>query len=114
MQPTPAMTIKDCKKLRATQRFDVTAFTEAKTEVRALNNSRQVVSITLLDASGENRKPAQLTFSWYMNLPLSELDKATMKIFEEACESKVKQAFSFFSVQGKKTDKTDAPLPDVQ
>ena len=74
MQPTPAMTIKDCKKLRATQRFDVAAFTEAKTVVRAVNNSRQVVSITLLDASGENGKPAQLTFSWYMNLPLRELD----------------------------------------
>ena len=56
-QPSPAMPIKDCKKLQQTQRFDVTALMDAMSEVRSVSFSRQVVSVTIIDDSGNDGKP---------------------------------------------------------
>ena len=67
--------------------------------------SRQVVSVTIIDDSGGDGKPGQLTFSFFMELPLSKEDTVTMNILQEAQAAKVKPVFSFFVVQGKKTDK---------
>ena len=62
---------------------------------------RQAASVIILDDSGDDGKPGQLTFSAFMNLPLSKEDAATMDILREAKESKIKQVFSFFALQGK-------------
>ena len=66
------MSIKDCKKLQQSQRFDVTAFMDVLSEPRPLSVTRQVVSVTLIDDSGDDGKPGQLTFTLYMDLPLSK------------------------------------------
>ena len=105
VQPCPSMSIKDCKKLQQSQRFDVTALMDALSEVRAVNVTRQVIKVTIIDDSGDDDKPGQLTFSFFMNLPLSKEDAATMDILREAAASEIKKVFSFFALQGKKTDK---------
>ena len=70
-----------------------------------VNVTRQVISVTLIDDSGDDGKPGQLRFAFFMDLPLSKEDAATMDILQQAQESKVKKVFSFFALQGKKTDK---------
>ena len=102
VQPSPTRSIKDCKKLQQTQRFDVTALMDAMSEVRSVSCSRQVVSVTIIDDSGNDGKPGQLTFSFFMELPLSIEDTVTMNILQEAQAAKVKPVFSFFALQGKK------------
>ena len=102
VQPCPSMSIKDCKNLQQSQRFDVTALMDALSEVQSVNVTRQVISVTIIDDSGADGKPGQLTFSFFMNLPLSKEDTATMDILREAKASKIKQVFSFFALQGKK------------
>ena len=99
------MSIKDCKKLQQSQRFDVTALMDALSEVRSVNVTRQVISVTIIDDSGDDGKPGQLTFAFFMDLPLSKEDAATMDILREAKASKIQQVFSFFALQGKKTEK---------
>ena len=99
------MSIKDCERLQQTQRFDVTALMDAMSEVRSVSFSRQVVSVAIIDDSGNDGKPGQLTFSFFMDLPLSKEDTVTMNILQEAQAAKVKPVFSFFALQGKKTDK---------
>ena len=88
VQPTPAMSIQDCKMLQQAQRFDVTALMDAMSEV---------VSVTVIDDSGNDGKPGQLTFSFFMDLPLSKEDAVTMNILREAQAAEVKPVFSFFS-----------------
>ena len=105
VQPSPSMCIKDCTLLQQSQRFDVTALVDSLSEVRSVSDTREVVKVTLIDDSGEDSKPAQLTFAFFMNLPRSKEDAATMDILREAKASKTKQVFSFFALQGKKTDK---------
>ena len=105
VQACPSMSIKDCKKLQQTQRFDVTALMDELAEVRSVNATRQVISVTIIDDSGDDGKPGQLTFAFFMNLPLNKADAATMDILQQAKASKLKQVFSFFALQGKKTDK---------
>ena len=105
IQATPAMSIKDCTMLQQSQRFDVTALFDSVSEIRAISNQRQVVSVTILDDSGDDGKPAQLTFAFYMNVPLSTEATQAMNTLKEAQESEIKPVFSFFSLQGKKTDK---------
>ena len=68
VQPCPSMSIKDCKKLQHTQRFDVTALMDALSEVRSVNPTRQVITITIIDDSGDDGKPAQLTFAFLHEL----------------------------------------------
>ena len=104
VQPCPSMSIKDCKKLQQSQRFDVTALMDSLSEVRSVSVTRQVISVTIMDDSGDDGKPGQLTFAFFMNLPLSKEDSATMDILREAQDSKIKQVFSFFALQGKKLD----------
>ena len=104
VQPTPSMSIKDCKGFQQSQRFDMTALMDAMSEVRPVNVTRQVISVTVIDDSGDDDKPGQLTFQFFMDLPLSEEDTATMDILRQAQESKVKPVFSFFALQGKKKD----------
>ena len=105
VQPCPSMSIKDCKKLQQSQRFDVTAVMDGLSNVLQVDATRQVISVTIIDDSGDDGKPGQLTFGFFMNLPLSKEDAATMDILREAKASKIKQVFSFFALQGKKTDK---------
>ena len=97
VQPYPAMSIKDCKKLQQAQRFDVTALMDAMSEVRSVSATRQVVSVTIIDDSGNDGKPGQLTFAFFMDLPLSKEYVATMNILRVAQTAKVKPAFSFFA-----------------
>ena len=84
VQPSPAMNIKDCNKLQQTQRLDATALMDAMSEVRSISFSRQAVSVTVIDDSGDDGKPGQLTFSFFMDLPLSKEDTAAMDILQEA------------------------------
>ena len=105
VQPSPSMCIKDCILLQQSQRFDVTALVDSLSEVRSVSDTREVVKVTLIDDSGDDSKPAQLTFAFFMNLPLTREDTATMNILREAKASKTKQVFSFFALQGRKTDK---------
>ena len=105
VQPSPSMSIKDCKMLQQSQRFDVTAIMDALSEIRAVTAERQVISVTLIDDSGDDGKPAQLTFSFFMDLPLSKEDTATMDILRGAQASESKQIFSFFALQGKRIQK---------
>ena len=105
VQPSPAMSTQDCKMLQQAQRFDVTALMDAMSEVRSVNVTRQVVSVTIIDDSGNDGKPGQLTFAFFMDLPLSKEDAATMNILREAQAAKVKPVFSFFALQGKKRTK---------
>ena len=104
VQPCPSMAIKDCKKLQQSQRFDVTALMDALSDVRPISVTRQVISVTIIDDSGDDGKPGQLTFAFYMDLPLSKEDTATMDILREAKASDTKQVFSFFALQGKKAN----------
>ena len=96
------MSIKDCKQLQQTQRFDVTALMDAMSEVRSISFSRQVVSVAIIDDAGNDGEPGQLAFSFFMDLPLSKEDTVTMNILQEAQAAKVKPVFSFFALQGKK------------
>ena len=105
VQPSPSMSIKDCKMLQQSQRFDVTAIMDALSDIRAVTAERQVISVTLIDDSGDDGKPAQLTFSFFMDLPLSKEDTATMDILRGAHASESKQIFSFFALQGKRIQK---------
>ena len=105
LQACPSMSINDCKKLQQTQRFDVTALMDELAEVRAVNATRQAISVTIMDDSGTDGKPGQLTFSYFMNLPLNKADTATMNILQQAKACELKQVLSFFALQGKKTDK---------
>ena len=99
------MCIKDCTLLQQSQRFDVTALVDSLSEVRSVTDTREVVNVTLIDDSGEDSKPAQLTFAFFMNLPRSKEDAATMNILQQSQATKFKPVFSFFALQGKKTDK---------
>ena len=105
VQPCPAMSIQDCKMLQQAQRFDVTALMDAMSEIRSVTATRQVVSITIIDDSGIDNKPGQLTFAFFMDLPLSKEDAVAMNILREAQAVKVKPVFSFFALRGEKTDK---------
>ena len=104
VQACPSMSIKDCTKLQQSQRFDVTALMDALSNVRQVDATRQVISVTIIDDSGDDSKPGQLTFGFFMNLPLSKENAATMDILREAQASQIKQVFSFFALQGKKTN----------
>ena len=105
MQPSPSMSIKDCKKLQHSQPFDVTALMDALSEVRSVNVTRQVISVIIIDDSGDDGKPGQLTFAFFMNLPRSKEAAATMNILQQSLETEDNPVFSFFALQGKKTDK---------
>ena len=105
VQPSPSMSITDCKKLQQCQRFDVTAIMDVLSETRSVNVTRQAVSVTLIDDSGDDGQPGQLTFNFFMDLPLSKEAAATMNILREAQAGSIKPVFSFFALQGKKTDK---------
>ena len=105
IQPHPSMPLTECKQLQQNQRFDVTAILDQVSEVRAVNAERQVVSLTLLDDSGDEGKPVQLTISYFMDLPLGKEDTETMENLLTPKEDAVKQVLSFFAVQGKRTDK---------
>ena len=72
VQASPSMSIKDCKELQQSQRFDVTALIDALSEVRSINVTRQVISVTVIDDSGDDGKPGQLTFGFFMDTPLSK------------------------------------------
>ena len=67
-------------------------------EIRSGNVTRQVVSITIIDDSRNDSKPGQLTFAFFMDLPLSKEDAATMNILQAAQTAEVKPVFSFFLV----------------
>ena len=84
--------------LQQAQRFDVTALMDEMSEVRSVNVIRQVVSITIIDDSRNDSKPGQLTFAFFMDLPLSKEDAATMNILQAAQTAEVKPVFSFFLV----------------
>ena len=99
------MSIKDCKQFQQTKRFDVIALMDAMSEVRSVSCPRQVGSVTIIDDSGDDGKPGQLALPFFMDLPLSKEDAVTMNILREAQAAKVKPVFSFFALQGKKTDK---------
>ena len=101
VQPVPSMSIKDCKMLQQSQRFDVMALVDTLSDARAVTTTRQAISVTLIDDSGDDGKPGQLTVAFFMNLPLSTEDTATMNILREAVASKEKPVFSFFALQGK-------------
>ena len=103
--PSPSMCIKDCKLLQQSQRFDVTAIVDSLSEVRSVSDAREVVTVTLIDDSGDDGKPGQLTFAFFMDLPRSREDAATMNILQQSQENGVKEVFSFFALQGRKTDK---------
>ena len=105
VQPSPSMCIKDCKLLQQSQRFDVTALVDSLSEVRSVSDTREVVTVTLIDDSGDDGKPGQLTFAFYMDLPRSKEDAVTMNILQQSQETAANQVFSFFALQGKKTDK---------
>ena len=53
---------------------------DAVSDLRKVNDTRQVVSVTIIDDSGNDGKPTQLTFSLFMDSPLSEEDIATLDI----------------------------------
>ena len=105
VQPSPSMCIKDCTLLQQSQRFDVTALVDSLSEVRSVSDTREVVKVTLIDDSGDDGKPGQLTFAFFMDLPRSKEDAVTMNILQQSQATAVKPAFSFFALQGKKTDK---------
>ena len=71
IHPEPAMSINDCKKLQQTQRFDVTALLDEVSDVRSVTDSRQLVSVKILDDSGDDGRPAELSFFYFMHLPLT-------------------------------------------
>ena len=96
VQPCPAMSIRDCKSLQQTQRFDVTAIMDGISDVRPVKSSRQVVSVTIIDDSGNDGAPGQLTFSLFMDLPLSKEDAATLNFLRDAQASEVKPVFHSF------------------
>ena len=64
------MCIKDCKLLQQSQRFDVTALVDSLSEIRSVSNTREVVTVTLIDDSGDDGKPGQLTFAFFMEATL--------------------------------------------
>jgi hypothetical protein len=105
VQACPAMTIKDCKRLQQSQRFDVTGIIDSFTEARRITDHRQVRTITIIDESGDDGKPAQLSISYFMNVPLNKEDNATVDALEEAVAGETKQVYSLFSVQGCQRDK---------
>ena len=79
VQPCPSMCIKDCILLQQTQRFDVTALVDSLSDVRSVNETREVVKVTLIDDSGDDGKSAQLTFAFFMNSRRSKEDAAMME-----------------------------------
>ena len=99
------MCIKDCKLLQQSQRFDVTAIVDSLSEVRSVSDTREVVTVTLIDDSGDDNMPGQLTFAFFMDLPRSKEDAVTMNILQQSQEDEVKAVLSFFALQGRKTDK---------
>ena len=104
VQPSPSMCIKDCILLQQSQRFDVTAILDSVSDVRSVSDTREVVKVTLIDDSGDDGKPAQLTFAFFMNLPRSKEDAVTMNILQPSHANQFKPVFSFFALQGKKKD----------
>ena len=84
VQPSPSMCIKDCTLLQQSQRFDVTALVDSLSEVRSVSDTREVVTVTLIDDSGDDDKPGQLTFAFYMDLPRSKEDAVTMNILQQS------------------------------
>ena len=105
IHPEPAMSIKDCKKFQRTQRFDVTALLDEVSDIRSVTDNRQLVSVKILDDSGDDGKPAELSFSYFMDLPLSTKDAAMIDILRSANTESTKQAYSFFALQGRKNEK---------
>ena len=105
LQPSPSMCIKDCKLLQQSQRFDVTAIVDSLSEVRSVNQTCEVVNVTIIDDSGADDMPGQLTFAFFMELPRSKEDAATMNILQQSQEDGNKGILSFFALQGRKTDR---------
>ena len=105
LQPSPSMCIKDCKLLQQSQRFDVTAIVDSLSEVRSVNPTCEVVNVTIIDDSGADDMPGQLTFAFFMDLPRSKEDAATMNILQQSQEDGNKGILSFFALQGRKTDR---------
>ena len=93
VQPCPSMCIKDCILLQQSQRFDVTALVDSLSDVRSVSETREVVKVTLIDDSGDNGKPAQLTFAFFMNSPRSKEDAAMMDIFKNLKKRGSSQSF---------------------
>ena len=83
-------TEEGCEMLQQAQRFEVTALVDGMSEVRSVNVIRQVVSITIIDDSRNDSKPGQLTFAFFMDLPLSKEDAATMNILQAVQAAKVR------------------------
>ena len=59
VQPSPAMSIQDCKKLQRAHRFDVIAIMDSVSADRVVSLSRQVVSVTIIYHSGGDGKFGQ-------------------------------------------------------
>ena len=99
-QPILKMTIKDCKKLLSSQRFDVMAIVETVSESRQVTVNRHVIPVQIIDDSGDDGKAAQLTISFFYDFPPSQQDKD----FIETLRNAVNKPQTFFAVQGKQTD----------
>jgi hypothetical protein len=105
LQPIPSMSIKECSKLQQSQRFDVTAFVEAVSEPRKVTDTRQAISVQLIDDSGDAGKAGQLTFAYFFDLPRGQADDAMIDILRSLPASAVKEPYTFFALQGKQADK---------
>ena len=103
VQPQPSMTLKEIKDLTKHQRFDVTALVKSVGQPRNATDNRCVVDIIIMDESASEYAVQQLKWSYWMNMPPSTEQSATITILRES-EGKEKP-LSFFALDGKKTDK---------
>jgi len=103
--PTPNMSIKDCTTLQQSQRFDVTALVETVSESRVITATREVISVQIIDDSGDDGKAAQLTFSYFYDAPPSPEDNAMIDILRSLGDGTVTHTpYTFFALQGRQAD----------
>ncbi len=96
LQPQPPMTLSQVQELTHTQRFDVTALVAGLDEnAREVNPRRKVINVRLLDASGPDNKPQEVTFGFFYDHPPDKDTRATIDILRPG------EALSFFALQGK-------------
>ena len=100
MQPQPSMTLSEIKELTKHQRFDVTALVKSVGAQKKGNQNRCVVDITIMDESSSDLPVQELKWSYWMNMPPTTEESATITILRES--EGLDKPLSFFALDGKK------------
>ena len=103
VQPMPPMSLRDCKELQQSQRFDITALVGSVDSPKKVSDTRQVIPVKLIDASGESGNTQELTLSYFMDVPVRGHDTATTNILQEVAGKD--QALTLFAIRGQKAEK---------